>query len=239
MELLHLSFLAVLVVLGAFLQSLIGLGLGVLVAPFLILYDPAFVPVPMLLVGIFLPLLIGWRDRKTIDVSGLKTAILGRIIGSILAVWLITIMSQNTFMIIFGSLVVLAVFLSLLTLNIKPTPISTGIAGTFSGLMGTLAGIGGPPMAILYQHQKGKIIRGTLSGFLGLGTTLSLLILSIAGRVNLYHFKLFLYLVPGILLGFYLSKYAVDVADRGYIRKAMLTVSFLAGLVVIIKGVNG
>ena len=105
MEYFYVVAFTLLVVCGAFLQSLIGLGFVMLVAPFLVLYDPEFVPVPMLLVGTFLPLLIVSRDRKAIDFTGIKSAIVGRIVGNILAVWLITIISQNTFMLIFGGLV--------------------------------------------------------------------------------------------------------------------------------------
>ena len=235
MEYLLIAALAILVVSGAFLQSLIGLGFGLLVAPFLVLYDPGFVPVPMLLVGTFLPVLMLRRDRDAIDFTGVRSAIIGRIAGSILAVWLITSISQNTFILVFGGMVILAVFLSMFSFNIQPTASSVGIAGFLSGLMGTLAGLGGPPMALVYQNEKGNVIRSTLSAFFILGTLLSLFFLSLAGRVTTNDFKLFAYLVPGILIGFYLSKHAVGFVDRGYMRKILLSVSLLAGVLVIVK----
>lgn len=237
MEYVSITALAVLVICGAFLQSVIGLGFVMLVAPFMVLYDPDFVPVPMLLVGTFLPLLIVWRDRNAIDFTGIKSAIVGRIIGNICAVWLITIISQNTFMLIFGGLVIITVVLSTFRFNIRLTSVSVGIAGLFSGLMGTLAALGGPPMAIVYQNEKADVIRATLSGFFVLGTILSLLFLGFAGKVTIHDFKLFTYMVPGILIGFYLSRYAVGYVDRGYIRKALLSVSFFAGILVIAKAI--
>jgi uncharacterized membrane protein YfcA len=45
-------------------------------------------------------------------------------------------------------------------------------------------------------------------------------------------------MVPGIVIGFYLSKHALGVVDKGYIRKAMLAVSFLAAIMVVIKALN-
>jgi hypothetical protein len=42
-------------------------------------------------------------------------------------------------------------------------------------------------------------------------------------------------MVPGLVAGFYLSKYAIGIVDRGYIRKVMLGVSFLAAIMVIVK----
>ena len=61
--------------------------------------------------------------------------------------------------------------------------------------------------------------------------------LGVAGKVTLNDFKLFSYMVPGVLIGFYLSKYAVDFVDRGNMRKALLSVSFLAGILVIVKAI--
>ena len=238
MEYLLLVMMAVLVITASFLQSLIGLGYVLVVAPFLVLYDPNFVPVPMLLCGLFLPLLMIWRDRRSIDFTGVKLAIFGRVLGNLIAVWLITLISRNTFMLIFGVLVIVAVFLSASNLKFRPTAASVIVAGLFSGIMGTMAGLGGPPMAILYQNEKGSVIRGTLSGFSILGTILSLLFLGVAGRFALNDLRLFSYMMPGILVGFYLSKFAIGVVDKGYIRKAVLGVSFLAAIVVIIKALN-
>jgi uncharacterized membrane protein YfcA len=93
-------------------------------------------------------------------------------------------------------------------------------------------------MAILYQNEKGSVIRGTLSGFSILGTVLSLLFLGIAGRFTLNDLKLFSYMLPGIVVGFYLSKYAIGMIDKGHIRKAMLGVSFLAAIMVIIRALK-
>jgi len=45
-------------------------------------------------------------------------------------------------------------------------------------------------------------------------------------------------MVPGIVVGFYLSKYAIGIVDSGHIRKAMLAVSFLAAIMVVIKALN-
>jgi hypothetical protein len=228
MEYFFIGLMALLVITASFLQSLIGLGYVLIVAPFLVLYDPNFVPVPMLLCGLFLPLLMIWRDHSSIDFTGLKLAIFGRVLGNFIAVWLITIISRNTFMLVFGILVIIAVILSESNLKFRPTPVSVCIAGLFSGIMGTLAGLGGPPMAILYQNEKGSVIRGTLSGFSILGTVLSLFFLGVAGRFTLDD-------LPGLVAGFYLSKYAIGIVDRGYIRKVMLGVSFLAAIMVIVK----
>ncbi|MEJ2136884.1 MAG: hypothetical protein P8X86_16770, partial [Desulfofustis sp.] len=126
MDFLYFAAFSFLVIVGAFLQAVIGLGFVMLVAPFLVLYNPDFVPVPMLLIGTFLPLLIVWRDRKAIHFTGIKSAIAGRIIGNLLAVGLLSIISQNTYMLIFGGLIIVTVILSTFTFNIRPTAVNVG-----------------------------------------------------------------------------------------------------------------
>ena len=154
MEYLFFGMMALLVITASFLQSLIGLGYVLIVAPFLVLYDPNFVPVPMLLCGLFLPLLMIWRDNSSIDFTGVKLAIFGRVLGNLIAVWLITIISRNTFMLVFGILVIIAVILSESNLKFRPTPVSVSIAGLFSGIMGTLAGLGGAPHGNFISKRK-------------------------------------------------------------------------------------
>ena len=101
--------------------------------------------------------------------------------------------------------------------------------------MGTLAGVGGPPMALLYQHQKGPVVRGTLAGFLGVGSAISLLSLLLVGKCTLHELRLFLMVVPAVLLGFVLSRFTIHRLDKGYTRTAILVVSAVSGIVVIIK----
>src|SRR3546814_15753694 len=56
------------------------------------------------------------------------------------------------------------------------------VAGVVSGVTGTAAGIGGPPLALLYQHRPGSTIRSTLAAAFLVGTALSLATLAVAGE---------------------------------------------------------
>ena len=46
------------------------------------------------------------------------------------------------------------------------------------------------------------------------------------------------FMVPSIVAAFYLPKYAIGIVDKGYIRKTMLRVSFLAAIVAIVKALR-
>src|SRR2546430_13772364 len=78
------------VVLGALVQSGIGLGLGVVAAPVVTLLDPALMPRPMLVAGAFLPVLILARETRHTDWPGVSWALAGRIPGTAAGLWLLT-----------------------------------------------------------------------------------------------------------------------------------------------------
>ena len=92
-----------------------------------------------------------------------------------------------------------------------------------------------PPMALLYQREAGPKIRGTLAAYFTVGVTLSLIGLSTVGRFGMREVVLSLQLVPGVLVGYFLSRGAARRLDRGYIRKAVLVLSAAAAVGVIVR----
>src|SRR3546814_19579585 len=75
------------------------------------------------------------------------------------------------------------------------------VAGVVSGVTGTAAGIGGPPLALLYQHRPGSTIRSTLAAAFLVGTALSLATLAVAGEVGASQVLLGLGLAPPVMVG--------------------------------------
>ena len=48
--------------------------------------------------------------------------------------------------------------------------------------MGSITSIGGPPMALVYQHRTGPELRATLALFFVFGSSLSILLLTWSAR---------------------------------------------------------
>jgi uncharacterized membrane protein YfcA len=59
--------------------------------------------------------------------------------------------------------------------------------------------------------------------------------LVIIGRFGLREIQAALVLFPGIVVGFFLSRYAARILDRGFIRIAVLITAALSGMFVILK----
>jgi len=227
----HLSFYQItsavgIAILGATLQGSIGFGLGLISVPMLAHIYQRFVPGPIILAALLLNLLMSYRERESIDIRGLKWPMLGRFLGTFMGAVILTIVPQQKISIVFGLMVLLAVFLSISGLRLSPTPGNEIGAGTLSGIMATVAAIGGPPLALIYQNLNGSQLRGTLSGIFVLGTILSLGALVSVGKFGLQEIFLAFILFPGILIGFLLSRFITKWLDKGFLRPAVLIVSF-------------
>src|SRR5258705_11241417 len=93
------------VVLGALVQSGIGLGLGVVAAPVVTLLDPALMPGSMLVAGAILPVLILAREAGHTDWPGVSWALAGRIAGTAAGIWLLTAVPVQALGILVGAAV--------------------------------------------------------------------------------------------------------------------------------------
>ena len=221
--------------LGALLQGSVGFGLGLLSVPLLVLIDPVYVPGPVLLAAFFLNIFVFLRERYAIRIKDLHWAIVGRVVGAIIGAMLLLAIPQKSVSVMFGVMVLLAIGISLAGFNLTMTSKNIFGAGVASGIMGTTSSIGGPPMALVYQKQKGPTIRGTLSGIFIFGTIISLIALVLIGRFGLTEIKATAVLMPGVILGFLLSTRPTKILDRGFTRPAVLITSAISGIVVILR----
>ena len=134
-----------------------------------------------------------------------RWAIVGCIGGAAVGASVIAILDPRGFAILFGALVLLAVGLSALGLHVRVTPTSTLLAGLLGGFMGTTASIGGPALALVYQHEDAARFRGTLSSYFVISCAIYLAALGAVGRYGQRELELALQLVPGVVVGFLLS----------------------------------
>jgi hypothetical protein len=105
--------------------------------------------------------------------------------------------------------------------------------------MGTAAGIGGPPLALIFQSRSGPEIRATLAVAFVFGTTLSLLILALVGRLGTEHLLLALELLPVLLLGLWAANYMAGLLVGRWLRPAILLFAAAAGLAAVLLGLTG
>ena len=223
------------VALGAAIQGSVGFGLALVAVPVLVLIDPGFIPGPFLCVAIAFSLLVAVRERRSIDFGQIKWALGGRIPGNFVGAAVLVALPRDQIAVMFGVLVLAAVAISASPLRMQPTASKLLGAGLLSGVMGTTAAVGGPPIALLLQHQPGPKLRGTLSGFFFVGAIVSLLALVAVGRFARAELLMASTLMPGMLLGFLISGPARRLFDRGYTRTAVLILATVGALIVLLR----
>ncbi len=223
-----------LIVIGATTQSAVGIGFGI-PACFLILFEPTMVPSCIVLMGTFLAFSNALLSLKDVILKDLAYSFSGRVFGTLLSVPLISLtFGTKSFLIIFGILLLITVFLSAKKWNIIATKRNITVAGACSGFMGTLTGVGGPPMAIVYQNSSSKNVVATLNMFFGIGALFSVLVLIYIDLINFREVVRCLLLVPGIIFGIILGRQKI-VKDYVNInlKKLILIICFISAIIVL------
>lgn len=235
MELSLLQLLAAILVVafGAVVQGTIGFGMAVVAAPFLYQIDPALVPGPLIMSGMAIGALSARRYASEIDVSVLGYALLGRLPGSLLGVLVLTLVSAQHLNLVLGCSVLLAVIGSLFPYKLNATPVALFGAGLCSGVMGTAASIGGPPMALLLQNESGNRIRANLAVFFVIGSAVSLVLLALNGLLSVQQIKYGAVLFPAVLVGHKVASRVAERVAKERIRQIMLLVCSMSGLIAV------
>ncbi|MCP2329948.1 sulfite exporter TauE/SafE family protein [Actinoalloteichus caeruleus] len=235
MSLAALFVAGVIVMVGATIQGAVGLGMNLLAAPFLIMIAPELVPVPLLVVGTLHAAMTLVREHRSTDWGGVGWAMIGRAAGTAVGVWAVVWLPQREFSVVVGVSVLVCVVLSVLSWRPSPTRGALLVAGTAGGVFGTASSIGGPPVALLYQREKGPKVRATMGAYFCLGSTLSVLALAVGGQVGTTELVAAAALLPFLLAGFALSGPLRRVVDAGLLRRALLGVTAFSAVLLIAR----
>ncbi|MBB4932175.1 hypothetical protein F4561_002995 [Lipingzhangella halophila] len=223
------------VVIGAAVQSGVGLGLGLVAAPVVSLLEPSLMPGAVLIPTSVLPLLSLIRDWSHVHWYGLAWGLPGRVPGSLAGAYVVAVLKPEMLGATVGVIVLFAVGLSLLRLRVRITPFSLLITGALSGVSGTATSIGGPPLALLYQNEPGPKVRGTLAGFFLVGVLMSLAVLAASGQLSGAEVRVGLILIPLVMLGFLAGSPLRRMVDAGRLQSALLLLVTVSGLVLIVR----
>ena len=101
--------------------------------------------------------------------------------------------------------------------------------------MGTISGIGGPPIALAYLGLDGPALRATLARYFLVGNLVAIPTLIVVGSLGVDEVPECLVLIPGAVLGFLASGWLARHADRATVRPIVLGLSTAAAVAVIIR----
>jgi uncharacterized protein len=224
---------------GAAVQGTVGFGYGVFSVPILTLIDSRFTPIPQLLLVI--PITIGavLRERQHLDFAGLGWISIGRVPGSILGAWVITVLSRRLVDGIIALIVLTMVLIVAGGFHLSRNPLNSALAGFASGFGGTTSAIGGPPLALLYRGASGETIRSSLGAIFFMGAIINLSSLLVVGAITRDDLQVAVLLAPALLAGLAVSIPISRRVDARMLRTAILIISSIAAAALAVKTVLG
>lgn len=227
------TVVCVAVLFAAALQASIGFGMGMLAAPVVAIVDPALVPGVIVLLGAAVTLIVVARERTSIDLRGTGWALAGRIPGTVVGSLLVAFLPERGLALVLAGVVLLGVVLNSLGWAPRPTRTAVVTAGTASGVFGTATGIGGPPMALVWQRRTGADLRGTMGGFFLVGSVISVIGLVAVGAIDGPMLARAVWLLPAVAAGYALSLVLNRFLDRRRLKLTAIVVSAVGALILV------
>lgn len=228
------ALLAAVILVASCLQGSIGFGMGMLAAPFIALIDTTLLPVLVIMLAMVVTLIVAVMDRAALDLRGAGWALAGRVPGTVVGAGLVTVMSATVLSWAVAVVVLLGVVVSLRGWRPRVTRTTQAVAGALSGIMGTTTSVGGAPMAIIWQSSDGPRLRGTMSAFFLVGSSLSLVALFLWGAVPPHALATAAWMAPVAVVGVALSRFVNRFLNRRRTRAIALAASALGALTLIV-----
>jgi uncharacterized membrane protein YfcA len=230
-----LVVLGLVAVLGAFVQAVVGLGMGLVAAPVVGLLEPSLVPSLPLWLALCISGLMLVGERAHIDWRALAWALPSRVPGTVVGAWLVVAFSEEQIGIAVALMTLVAVTVAVRAARIPVTPATLVGAGFGAGVTGTATSIGGPAIALLFQREPPAVMRSTLSVFFFVGVLLSLAGLGISGSLGRESGEVALVLAPGVVAGMLVGRAVRDRIHRDAFRAAVLMVCTASAVTLLVR----
>lgn len=185
--------------------------------------------------ALILCILMAIREKHSIAYEEVVVSSISRLVMTIPTAMLVGSIEPKTFSIVFALAVLVATSISLSGYHLPFNRANLAIASGVSGITNTISSIGGPPMALVYQHHRGDHIRATLSVIFAIGAVISMGCLAMVGEFHWRDLLLGLLLLPSILVGFAVSRYTTPWLDSRATRPAVLGVAALSAVVILVR----
>lgn len=228
---------ALAVLLGAWVQAVAGLGMGLLTAPLVAIVAPELMPALPLWFGLLISGSAALLDHRDVDWGAIRWILPARALGTLPGVWLVVVFTSEQLGLVLATMVLVAVLVSWRTVRVPVNPGTMVTAGFLGGIGGTATSIAGPPVAILLQHGRPSAVRATLAVFFFGGVLMSLGALGVAGEIPMASVWVALLCVPLVVLGLWLGTRTRDRVPREQFRRAVLVLSAASAVALVAKSV--
>jgi uncharacterized membrane protein YfcA len=230
-----LALLFLLVLAAAFVQGASGMGFALLFAPVAGLIAADLVPVAVLAMMIPLNAFVLWREREHVDRAGVGWVSLTRVLCTPIGLWVLVAVPQDRLGLLIGGSTVLAALVSLLAPDFSPGRAVYLGAGAVTAVTETATGVGGPPLALAYQHRPAPELRATVAACFLVGEIVSVALLLVQGKGHSSSLQGALILMPALVLGLWASSRVHQRIPSNKLRMFVLVFAVVSGLLLMVR----
>ena len=210
---------------GSAVEAATGYGSAVVALPVMELAFPSRMPALLILLGVPLVVLMVGIERRHIDAPAVIQVSSGLIFGTVLAIPVLSLVSGRPLRLLCGFATVAAlVTLTVMRSGVVRTRPRSFAAGLASGFMGTTTGIAGPPLAVVFAHEHGPVVRSTLGMIYATGCVFSIGALLIARRIDTADLWLAVLLTVPVVAGFGAGRLLLRRVSRRFLHIAVIGV---------------
>ncbi len=235
-------FVAFAVFVAFTLRTITGFGSAMLLSPIL----SAIIPPKEAVIFIILlenEVNVVYLIREKLNFS-LKEVFIGGIIGVFCGIFIFKKISQEELRMLIGIFVAAFALLLLFGFRIevpkKFERLFFFALGSFSGAMGVLTSINGPQIVLGLANQgyDSKFIRIFIISYLIVIDFITLMLFCFSGKLHWSIIKLGFFCIPAVLFAYICGKIVEKRTSKASLRKLMLTLSLLAGILAVSRNLN-
>ena len=171
-------------VLAGAVQSALGFGAAFVLIPVLAFVAPEALPGAIIVAIAPLSAAMIVLRRRGVDVRAVGRVTSGRLPGIVAGGALAGALGERALTVAIAVLLLTAVVAVASGVTVPVTRRNEVVAGVASGLSGTAAGLGGPPLGLLYRGSTGERLRGTLAAVWLVGSLPALGSLALFGALT-------------------------------------------------------
>ena len=227
--------IAIAVACGALIQGTTGMGFALIVAPVMGLLAPESLPISLLILMLPLNAAIAWRERAAIDFRGSSWITLGRFAGPFGGVWILFWLPLSQLNILIGLSTIAACIATWVAPSFVPGRRALISTGVITGITETATGVGGPPLALVYQHSPVATLRGSVALCFLVGELISLAVLAAGGHLQAGQVEPVLILCLPLALGVLASYRARHMINEKRLRRFVLIFAFVSGSLLLVQ----
>jgi uncharacterized protein len=224
---------------GGAVQSALGFGAAFTTVPALALLAPRLLPGSILVAILPLSITMVLRQRAGIDRWAVGRITLGRLPGIAAGAAIVAMLDVRSLTALIGALLLAAVIASAAGWQVRVTGPREVAAGVVSGLTGTAAGLGGPPLALLYRGSGSAKLRPTLAGVWLVGSLPAIGALALAGSFTLDQLRAGAVLAAAMIVGLLVAAPVVARVGDHQLRHLVLGWAGIGSLAALTRALLG